>query len=421
MPFKGPNIKKLNGGLRRSNPSDDSVMAIIFGGVAVTGAVQLNTAYRLLSTEDAESIGITAAYDANNDVLVHYHISEFFRLAPDAELYIMLQTKGTTQTATNDKTTGKLRTLIYSQVAARKIKYAGVVLNPASGYTPTITDNIDADVLTAIPKAQELVDDLFNNQIYLDGILLEGRSFGAVLNTAHDLRTKNSGNVSVCISADPEVTALDASYAGHASVGAALGMLAARQVNENLGSVDILNKPDAERGNESYPLSDGILWNAATLSGGTDVSTLTNTQITDLTTKGYIFAGTYEGYAGIFFNSSPTCTAASSDYAFIENNRVWNKSARIIRTTLIPRMKSTIKKNPVTGFMKPTSASGLKAVVDAALKKQLVDKNECSGAEIFINPQQIVNDQNPLQLSAKVVMDDIIHDMDVEIGLTTQY
>jgi hypothetical protein len=197
--------------------------------------------------------------------------------------------------------------------------------------------------------------------------------------------------------------------------------LAVRQVNENLGSVDILNKPPAQRGNESYPLSNGIVWAKPALSGGTDIYTLTNVQVRDLTSKGYVFASSYEGFAGVFFNSSPTATALSSDYAYIENNRVWNKAARIIRTTLIPRIKSTLKKDPNTGYILATAAAGLKAICDASLKTQLIDTNEASGAEAFISPKQIVTESNPLKIRALVVVDDIIHEMTIELGLTTQF
>lgn len=420
MAFKGPQINRLNGGLGRTNPPSDSVFGIVFGGVAVSGLAQLNQPYRLLSPEDAEVIGINSAYDANNEVLVYYHIKEFFRLAPDAELYIMLVEQSNTQTAISDTATGSLRTLILSNEAERKIKYLGIVLNPSGTYAPTITDNIDADVLTAISKAQELIDDLLESEIFVDGIVLEGRNFGASINTAHNLRALNKGNVSVCIGADKGVQELDAKYTGTASVGSVLGMLAIRQVNENLGSVDIINKPASKKGNESYSLSDGIVWNSPILSGGTQVGTLTKNQIQDLTNKGYIFAGTYEGFGGVYFNSSPTCTAKSSDYAFIENNRVWNKAARIIRATLIPKMKSVLKKDTTTGFIRPTATASLKAMCDAALKKQLVDINECSGAEVFINPNQTVDTDNPLVINARVVLDDIIHEMVINLGLTTQ-
>ena len=419
MSFLGPQILKGNGNLGRTEAPGDNVFGIVLGGVAVSGLAQLNTAYRLLSPSDAEDIGLNAAYDASNNVLVFYHINEFFRLAPNAELWIMLVAQTTTQTQMVTTSTGKLEALIKADEVARKIKYVGTVRNPALGYTPTITNGIDNDVNTAIIAAQAMLDALFTDQIFIDGVVLEGRSFDETASYT-DLRSLNKANVSVCIGQDPAVATLHALHAKHACVGSVLGMLAARSVNENLGSTDIKNKPNAKKSLPVYPLGDGTVWLSAALSSGTKVSQLTQAKKTDLTTKGYIFPGSYEGYAGIFFNSSPTCASASSDYAFIENNRVWNKAARITRTALIPKMKATLKKDTATGFILPTSAAGLEAIVNTALKNQLVSIDEASGASAYVNPQQTVDDTHPLAVKVKVVMDSIIHEMTIEIALTNQ-
>lgn len=419
MGFLGPQIYRANGGLGRTEPAGDNILCMVMGGVAVSGGAQLNTAIRLLSPEDAVAIGLDAAYDAANHVLVYYNIKEFFRLAPNAELWIMLVAQTVTQTQMVTKETGALQALILDDAAGGKIKYAGVVRNPLTTYTPTITNAIDGDVITAIPKAQELVDYLLGESIFLDGIVLEGRSFDETGSYA-DLRTKNAGSVQVCIGQDPDVAALHAIHAKHACVGSMLGMIAVRQVNENVGSVDILNKPRTKKGNPTYPLNDGIVWLSAALSSGTKVSTLTQAKKSDITARGYIYAGSYRGNSGIFFNSSPTCTALSSDYAYGENNRVWNKAARIVRATLIPKMKGTLKTDPATGFIKSSSASGLEAIVNNALKVQMVDVDECSGASAYINPAQTVDDSHPLQIKVKVVLDKIIHEMTVDIALTNQ-
>lgn len=418
MSFEGPVINKLNGGLGRTNLPSDNVFAIVLGAVAIGSSFELNKPYRLLSPDDAEAIGINSAYDANNDILVKYHIDEFFRLAPDAELYIMGVAQGTTQSEMVNKTTGKLRELIMSDEANRKIRYCGTVLNPATSYSPSVTDNIDADVINAVAVGQKLIDDLFAGQIYIDGILIEGRNFGSNISSATDLRTLNAGNISVCIGSDPAIQSLSFEYVGTACVGAALGMLAVRDLSENLGSVDIKNKPANKKGQQSYPLTSNTKFLSSALSGGTKTSTLTLAQLKDLTAKGYIFTGTYEGFAGVFFNNAPTCTELASDYAYIENNRIWNKAARVTRATLIPKMKSTVKLDTDTGYIRSSSASGLEAVVNQALKTQMIDTDLCSDAICFINPNQSVSNDEPLNVRVKVVKDGIIHAMSVDIGLT---
>lgn len=422
MGFEGPIINKLNGGLGRTNPPGDNSIGIIISNPDVLpSGVSAGQVYKLWSVKDAEALGITASYDSTNKMLAHYHIDEFFRLAPDAELFVIFAgNKNQSEICTLTSGSSTIHELVLSEEAARKIKYIGIIHHPDEEYVPVTTDNIDSTVLLAIPKAQAIVDDLFANKIYIDGIMLDGRSFGiAAITTAPNLRDLNAGQVSVCVACDPLIRALDTAYEGHSAVGTALGMLAVRSVNENLGSVDIKNKPANKKGLRDYPLGNGIVWSSAMLSGGKKVSTLTETQQKNLTSLGYIFAGSYEGYAGIFFNSSPTCTEKASDYAYIENNRTWNKAARIVRKTLIPRMKSTLKKD-ASGNISSSSASGMEAIVNSALKVQLVDEDECSAAGCYINPAQSVSEENPLKVMVSIQVDDIIHSMEVDLGLTTQ-
>lgn len=422
MGFEGPVINKLNGGLGRTNPpGDNSIGIVISNPDALPSGVTAGQVYKLWSVKDAEAVGITASYDSTNKMLAHYHIDEFFRLAPDAELFVIFAgNKNQSEICTLTSGSSTIHELVLSEEAARKIKYIGIIHNPDDEYVPVTTDNIDSTVLLAIPKAQAIIDDLFANKIYIDGIMLDGRSFGiAAITSAPNLRELNAGQVSVCVACDPLIRALDIAYLGHSAVGTALGMLAVRSVNENLGSVDIKNKPANKKGLRDYPLGNGIVWSSAMLSGGKKVSTLTETQQKNLTSLGYIFAGSYEGYAGIFFNSSPTCTEKASDYAYIENNRTWNKAARIVRKTLIPRMKSILKKD-ASGNISSSSASGMEAIVNSALKVQLVDEDECSAAGCYINPAQSVSEENPLKVMVSIQVDDIIHSMEVDLGLTTQ-
>lgn len=135
--------------------------------------------------------------------------------------------------------------------------------------------------------------------------------------------------------------------------------------------------------------------------------------------KGYIYAASYEGYAGVYFQNSPTATAKTSDYAYIENNRVWNKAARIIRQALIPVVKGTVKKDPQTGFIRSTTISYWEGLVNKALENMIID-DEISGFDFYINPKQIVNDESPVTGKAQIVADGIVHEFEIDLGLTNQ-
>ena len=89
MSFEGVIINPGQGGLNRTNPSTDGVMALV-ACTTSAGDNAFNTVYTLNSLKAAEDLGFNAAYDSNEEVLVHHHISEFFRLAPDGTLKLIV-------------------------------------------------------------------------------------------------------------------------------------------------------------------------------------------------------------------------------------------------------------------------------------------------------------------------------------------
>jgi len=423
--FKGPNPQKVNGQLGGREKNTDKTFALIAGGVAVTDKVTLGQIIELLQAEDATAYGLDAAYDANHHVLVRYHIDEFFTYCPDGILFVMLVPQGTTLAGMCDAEgdndpvgAGALMALMRSETTRREIKTAGIVLNPASGYTPSLSDGIDNDVLNAIPAAQACIEALKQQFIYLDAVIIEGREFGATIASAKDLTTLSGPNVSVVIAADPVIQSLDALYAKYAAVGTALGNLSIRKVNECLGSVDILKKPDAKKANTNYSITNTAKgrWLKASLSSGVKFEALTLNDQKALTDKGYIYAGSYSGYSGVFFNESPTCTDPTDDYCAIERNRTWNKAARYLREALVPKMKSTYKKDPSTGYPKPSVVAAWEQIAKKKLELMVIDE-EVSGIDVYIDPEQAPSKTVPLTVNCQVVIDGILYEINIPIGL----
>ena len=406
MSFKGVKINKQNGGLGRRNASTDAVMALVVGMPTTGTTVQLNKAYKLLQVSDAEALGVNASFDANNGLLAHNEVNDFFTYCPDGTLFLIPTTAGLEASALLQE--AALKATIRSE---KDIKSIGVI-----GATSTVST-----LINEVETVQAVVNAFALENNYIDAVILEGKASDAALTISNypDLRAEKAPNVSVSIAQDLAVASLDAAYAKNASVGAVLGMLAVRQVNENLGSVDILNKPDGSKGNEDYPLT--VLgtdrFAAAALSDGTPFDNLTPPEVKELTSKGYIFAGAFNGYGGIFFNGSPTCVEKASDYAYIENNRVWNKAARLIRITLIPKVKGVVKKDPTTGFIKATTISAWQGLLNKAMETMVID-NEISGFDFYINPQQTLTEDSPLKIEGNIVIDSIVFEFEFDLGLT---
>jgi hypothetical protein len=406
MSFEGVKVNKLNGGLGRTNPSDDNVFALYYGiaDADLPAGVTHYKPIRLLQPRDAEIVGFTASFDANNDELIYHAVSEFFRLCPDGLLYLI--------PCSNDKTS--------AEVVGEPGFIAAIRESPTvKGIGIANTTTTIATAAGEVEAVQAIVNTLAASHRLIDFVILEGKGPAApiALPDFPVLREKKAGNVSVCIAQDPGVAALSIGYDKRADIGGVLGMLAVRQINENLGSVNVLQKPSTRKGERDYPLTSSTRWLSAALSDRTPVATLSAADKKDLTDKGYIYAGLFEGYGGIFFNSSPTATEKTSDYAFIENNRTWNKAARLIRTTLLPEIKGIVKRDPTTGYIRSTTISRWSGLVNAALER-MVAADEISGYDVLIDPKQILSESTPLIVKAEVLVDDIVHEISVDLGLT---
>jgi len=403
----GVNVNKLEGGLGRQNDSTDNHFAII-GSIppallSLLPSVEENKAIELNELGDLEAKGFNEAFDANNKLLVHYHVSEYFRLAPDARLYFI---PTITQTITE-----VIPQIIPTIRDNSTIKGIGFI-----GFTDKLS-GLNIDALQA-----SLVDAFTKENRDIDCVLLEALPDGEAfsINDLPDLREKKGANISVIIGQDPAIAALDTEYKHHACIGSALGMLAVRSISENLGSVNIEIKPRDKRSWSDYPLTDtsSDRWLDAALSDGTPIGEISKTNLKTLTTnKGYILAAGYEGYAGIFFTGSTTAIEKASDYSTIENNRVWNAGKRAIRAALIPYVKGKVKKDPQTGFIAATTVAQWQGACNKALD-EMNTAGHISGYDVNINREQVVNSDSPVKVRVLLVANGIVHEFDVDLGLT---
>jgi hypothetical protein len=415
MGFEGVKINKINGGLGGAD-NPDRVAVLVAGCGAIADTLAVNAAYRLLQLSDAEALGLTAEHDGTNSRLDYYHLSEVFRLAPEAIVYLIAVPTGT-----------KVSDLKNSQPfisALRSIE--GVNLIAAAGF-PDETAIAGNDPVSALQQAvtgsQLLVDCLAKDHIYIDSVLLEGKGayLAASISAMEDLRGLASPQVSVVIGQDRGIAGQKAAYAGHAAVGSALGMLLVRAVHENLGSVDIEAKPPARKGESTYTLTDvkqGRFISTG-LSNGKNASELSIADQRQLDLLGYIYTGSFTGAAGFYFSNSHTCEEGESDYCFIERNCVWNKAARIIRQTLIPRVRSKVEADPSTGYISGTTTDDWSARVRRSLEVMLAAGN-CADFNISINPNQAAASTRPFKIAVSIVADGVVHEFEIDLGFTNK-
>src|SRR5690606_22927940 len=244
--LQGVNLEKLQGGLQRLASGTDNHVGLIVTGLPADGVADAinNTGkgVAITSVYQAEELGITASYDANNDNTLHDDIVDFFRLAPEATLYL------------------------FNSVVAEEVTAFINQNKEIKGFAVYITYN-DAE--------PNLVDEINAYQTLVNGFAADNRLLDFVLIGANDLNDFTEDLRALDAPAISVVVACKAND-GITALGSALGMIAVRKVNENIGSVDIISKPIAKRGRLDYPLTDNTLgvWLNAYLSDGSDVESL---------------------------------------------------------------------------------------------------------------------------------------------------
>lgn len=415
--FSGLLPSKPRGRLGRRNPTADSVLGLVAGGVAVVGLLALGQVVKLSQPEDAVAVGINAAYDANNSVLVYHHIQRYFTYNPDGTLFLKVVAQGTSLAAMC-AATGPLQQLLTDETTGGAIRKVGLVLNASAAYVAgDFTTGLLTDVLTAIPLAQAVLDTLAASANYVDNVMLEGiLSPTASVTTLPSLRSLACDSVSVCIAADPATYA--ATTKPYAAIGSVLGMLSVRKVSECLGSVDVDRKPESARGTNTYPLTRTGLsyFLGAALSNGKSFGTLTEADKTNLQTKGYIYAGSFAGFDGVYFNDSHTCIAASDDYAYIEDTAVWNKAVRYLRVGMMPVLRGQVEVDASTGYMTASTTAYYKAKGVKAVLPMAVDKEISGEPTVEIAPNQDVVGTSTVSLSLSYVRQGILRNLTAEVG-----
>lgn len=415
--FKGPKIKKSDGNTGAKSASEENIYGLVMGGVVVSGTYPtLGVSKQLIQPSDADALGFTAAYDANNKVLVRYHIDEFFRLNANGKLWIMIVAQTTTMAQMCDKALPNVAKLLAD--SGYKIKSYGVVRNPASGYVATITNGIDVDVTNAVVKAQDLADDCVDRNVPVDWAVIEGRELGVTASDWKDLRTMGSPNSFVAVLQDKDIANLDALYAKTAAVGTVLGGLGIRRTEEDLGCLPCENQPDKSK--ETYPINDAAAgrWLNPAISSGVLTKNLSSADVTALVEKGYIFADEYPQYEGVYFSGSSACTDLGSDFAYGVNTRVWNQAARIAIKKLTPKFNSKVM--TVDGKIAVPTISGWESDVNFGKGglNTMVTGGNATKAVTFIDPNQDVQADSKLKVKMSVRPYSYSRDIEGEIGLS---
>jgi Protein of unknown function (DUF2586) len=389
-----------NGGLGRRSPQDDSICGFIATGVAA-GSVTLGNPYALNSIQDLIDLGISAAYDEDNEVFVYEHIKEVFGMNPNATVWFMLVAQSVAYEDLVDPTN--------ANTAIKLINASnGTIRQLAASFNPTAAiDYENPDLPSVVAMAQTFAQACFDAQRPCV-VLLEGA--GIDLSHLPNVRTLNSRYVSLAVGQNYDVLDIHQYAITYAAVGTLLGTVSLAAVNEDIAWVEKFNLLGRNLNKVSV--------------GGTLVSALSDSRKTELETKGLIYMKTYSDFAGIYFNDSHNGDVLTSDFAYIENTRTVQKAMRLVRQALLPKLNSPINVNPDSGLIDPVTIAALEALGNRAILP-MFQASEISGPDpsgstppFTIDPNQDILSTSELVCQLAVVPVGVARTIRVQIGFT---
>ena len=299
-------FERTNGNIPKTAAGLDHVSGFLAYVTALPeGFSDENRIQACSSIETAEKLGITSDEGAAWEIrMLHYHLSEIYRLNPGISLYVGLFAKPTGGTYT------------FSEVKSLQ-NYAGGSLRQVAVWCGH--KELEAGDLTALQGIATYLQEY-------DRPLSIGYApkVGSVTSLPSSLAGAGKCNVSVIIGqAGKGVGAqlyADKDNTGKASVsglGVWLGITSKAAVHQSIAAV------------EKFPTGIDL----PAFGDGTLLRDLDTAIVENLDVSRYLFFVTYDGFADSYFNDSHTMDDAVSDYAYIENVRTMDKAVRGIRFT----------------------------------------------------------------------------------------
>ena len=383
-------INYLNGLLGTVPENQDGLLMLaVLGSTAVSTTFVLGTPYRIIQPAGLDALGITST---NNPRIVEL-VKQFYAEAEEGTPVYVLGLSGTSMTDVCDVDSGSLKGVIVSLRGALR----GIVLASASTSTPTVTEGLDPDVFTALPKAQALADYAALTLYAPLFVMLEGRAYAGA-SGLRDLSSSAYNRVGIFIG---DVVA----SSKNAAVGVLAGRIASVPVQRNIGRV------------ASAALAPEKLYLGANLVDDSMAD------VEAIYAKGYITPRIYAGLAGYFFTDDRLAVASTDDYAHLTARRSADKAARIAYATLLNFLLDEIAVN-TDGTMQQPVLKSWQAAVETAVDAQMTASGELSvvdgsGCRFYIDPAQNVLSTSKIEGSLRIRPYGYARDIIANIGFLT--
>lgn len=390
-------INRQNGNVPKSLPGEDHITGLVIYMAAgdIPAGFKTERVQALSTIDAAEAAGIvdyTTAADGTQTAapwavrVLHYHLSELYRINPAVSLYV-----GIFEKPQGDKMTfAEIKTV--QNFADGRIRQIGVWCG----------DRVPSE------------DDLVAIQGQADTLEAQGAELSVVyapkVANVKQISTKLAGGgkcrVSVVIGQAGSGTGAelykDAANAGKSSVsglGVVLGLISKAKVHQCIAWV------------KEFPTGISL----PAFGDGTLLRDMDKALVEQLDTARYLFFVTQQGQSGSYMNDSHTMDTATSDYASIESVRTMDKGARGVRAYLIPELGGNVYVDADTGKLASYTVAHLETVAGHALE-DMEKAGELSGYKAEIDPDQDVAASSTVDIVLKKVAVPVMRHVRIKIG-----
>ncbi|MEB3380335.1 DUF2586 family protein, partial [Flavobacterium psychrophilum] len=266
-------FNRQGGGLGKRLPGEDHITGLVVYGQAILDKVLL------IEAEQLDALGVTVA----SHPVLHYHVSEYFRVNPGSQLYLI-------SNPLNDGQFIAVKQL--QQFAEGKIRQIGIL--------DLVT--VFADLTTVLATINTRLLELALTNMPCSGVYSIQSITPANLLALPNLHTLNCERLSVCIGQDGAgrgnyVSGIVGIKVG--IIGACLGAISKAMVHESIGWVEKQNLvtgtyPKALTGNAVVSRELDVV----SFIDGTLLGDLTPAQVQSIHDKGYLFPIKHIGYTG---------------------------------------------------------------------------------------------------------------------------
>lgn len=390
-------INRQNGNVPKSLPGEDHITGLVIYMAAgdIPAGFKTERVQALSTIDAAEAAGIvdyTTAADGTQTAapwavrVLHYHLSELYRINPAVSLYVGIFEKP----QGDNMTFAEIKTV--QNFADGRIRQLGVWCG----------DRVPSE------------DDLVALQGQADTLEAQGAELSVVyapkVANVKQISTKLAGGgkcrVSVVIGqAGSGVGASlykDKTNAAKASVsglGVVLGLISKAKVHQCIAWV------------KEFPTGISL----PAFGDGTLLRDLDKALVEQLDTARYLFFVTQQGQSGSYMNDSHTMDDAKSDYASIESVRTMDKGARGVRAYLIPELGGNVYVDADTGKLASYTVAHLETVAGHALE-DMEKAGELSGYKAEIDPDQDVAASSTVDIVLKKVAVPVMRHVRIKIG-----